>query len=317
MLRYSADIRTLAIVGVYGSMVTVGYLATAASWPMTLALMVMISLLSYFCAVATHNTVHTPVFKERLYNRVFQVVLTLCYGHPVSMFVPGHNLSHHRFTQTPRDGMRTDKLRHRSNLLNIMLFTVTVTPAVLQENLKYARLMRTRRPRWFAQLMLETVVMFAVMGGLLYINWQAFLLFVVIPHQFAQWGIVAINFAQHDGCDADDPYNHSRNFTGFWLNWFCFNNGFHGIHHMRPSMHWSLLADAHARELRPYMHPNLDQPSLLGWGFRVAIWPGVRKDYLGQPLVLDTLRPDESWVDILVDEDAGQMGAMDDAIPVG
>ena len=37
---------------------------------------------------------------------------------PVSMFVPGHNLSHHKYLQKPKDRMRTDKLRFRWNLLN-------------------------------------------------------------------------------------------------------------------------------------------------------------------------------------------------------
>jgi fatty acid desaturase len=249
---------------------------------------------------------------------VFQVVLTFAYGHPVSMFVPGHNLSHHRFTQQARDGMRTNKLQHRVNALNILLFTATVTPAVLKENLKYARLMRTRRPRWFRQLMVETAVMVAMFAALLFIDWKAFLLYVAIPHQFAQWGIVAINFAQHDGCDPDHPYNHSRNFTSPILNWFCFNNGYHGIHHMRPALHWSLAAEVHAQEVHPHIHPALEQPSLLGWAFRAAVWPGKRTDYLGNEIVPADPGEDASWVDILVDEDVGQMGAMDDAaVPVG
>ena len=87
-----------------------------------------------------------------------------------------------------------------------------------------------------------------------------------MPHLFAAFGIITINYLQHDGCDTDHAFNHSRNFTGRLVNWICFNNGFHGIHHMHPAMHWSLTPAAHAEELAPYIHPNLDQPNLLVYG---------------------------------------------------
>lgn len=77
---------------------------------------------SFFGAVATHNTVHSPVWKSRTMNRLFQVVLTLTYGHPVSAYVPGHNLSHHKYTQSRKDVMRTSKVRFRWNLLNGLFF---------------------------------------------------------------------------------------------------------------------------------------------------------------------------------------------------
>ena len=53
-------------------------------------------LFSFVGAVAVHNSVHCPVFESQTLNRVFQVVLSLTYGHPVSNYVPGHNLSHHQ-----------------------------------------------------------------------------------------------------------------------------------------------------------------------------------------------------------------------------
>lgn len=43
----------------------------------------------------------------------------------------------------------------------------------------------------------------------------------------------------------DSKYNHSRNFTGPILNFFCFNNGYHTQHHISPGLHWSLLPMRH------------------------------------------------------------------------
>jgi fatty acid desaturase len=118
MLRYRADLRTIAFMATYFGLTALlftqhgregGGLPLLAIVP----LFVLTCWFSFFGAVATHNTVHCPVFKQRWLNRIFQIGLTLTYGHPVSAFVPGHNLSHHKHTQTPRDVMRTTKVRYR------------------------------------------------------------------------------------------------------------------------------------------------------------------------------------------------------------
>lgn len=296
LLREPSDAKTLAFVGVYFLVTGVAFLAHPQPWFVTVPLMVVASLFSFACAVITHNTIHCPVFWDRRLNKGFQLVLTLAYGHPVSAFVPGHNLSHHLHTQTRRDVMRTTKLRFRWNLLNQLLFLPVLASDITKADLAYAKAMHAERPRWFRQWVTEWVVMIAVIGGLLLVDWQATILFVLIPHAFAAWGIVGINFVQHDGCDADHPYNHSRNLTGAPINWFLFNNGYHAMHHEKPGLHWSKLPEAHAREIAPHNHDALDQPSLLAYAWRAYVSPGIRVDYLGRPVVLPEEGPDESWI---------------------
>lgn len=59
--------------------------------------------LSFMGAVATHNAIHTPVFRIRSLNNLYQIALSLQYGFPVSVFIPGHNLSHHKYPQQAKD----------------------------------------------------------------------------------------------------------------------------------------------------------------------------------------------------------------------
>lgn len=295
MLRYWADLRSVAFVATYYALIVFVFAVDLPYWAWV-PLLVVISLLSFFTAVITHNTVHTPVFKQRALNSLFQVALTNCYGHPVSMYVPGHNLSHHKYTQQPKDRMRTDKMRYGWNLLNQVLFSFTVGPAIFRDNARFAKAMRTKNPKWFRQLVFETVAYVAFLGVLLYLDWAKFLVFVMIPHQYAAWGIMGINFVQHDGCDGEHPYNHSRNFTGRLVNWFTFNNGFHGIHHMHPGLHWSLLREAHEEELAPHIHPELNRKALLPYLIEAYVYPGKRKTYEGEPLVLPPPREDEDWM---------------------
>jgi fatty acid desaturase len=301
MLRYRADLRTLAFMGIYFGLVAVQWTVPAASvlhgsYAVGVPLLVLTCFFSFFCAVATHNTIHSPVFRSRTVNRIFQIVLTQTYGHPVSAFVPGHNLSHHKHTQTRRDVMRTTKARFGWNLLNMLLFTVMVAPSIMRGESAYFAAMKKRLPTWYRQLKIEQYVMFAIYGVLLYLDWKSFLLFVFVPHKYAAWGIVSMNYLQHDGCDQDHPYNHSRNFVGKLVNFFTFNNGYHGIHHAHPGLHWSLAPEAHAREIAPHIHPALDQKSLLGYLFTAFVLPGKRVRYDGTPLVLPEEGPDEDWI---------------------
>ena len=131
---------------------------------------------------------------------------------------------------------------------------------------------------------------------LLLLNPLAFLLYVFIPHNYAAWGIIGINYIQHDGTDQHHPYNHSRNFVGKFVNWWTFNNGFHGYHHEKAALHWSKLPEAHFKHYSPHIHPNLELKSLLLYCFSAYIFPGKRVDYLGKPLVLPPEAPDTEWI---------------------
>ncbi len=296
MLRESADIRTLAFVATYFVLVAVLWLSESLSLGVAVPLFLATCAFSWFCAVITHNTIHCAVFSNRTANRVFQVVLTLTYGHPVSSYVSGHNLSHHRYTQKDRDVMRTSKVRGSNNLLNVLLFFPTISGAIMKSDVAFARQMRLQRPRWFRQFTIEAGVLIAVTLTLFIIDWQKALLYWVVPHIWAAWGIITINYLQHDGCDEDSEYNHSRNFVGRIFGWWTFNNGFHTIHHMHPKLHWSKLREAHEREVAPHIHPNLDCPSIAGYAFRAFIRPGKRVQYDGSPIQLAPVMDDRTWV---------------------
>ena len=133
--------------------------------------------------------------------------------------------------------MRTSKVRFRWNLLNLL--ASAVTPGILPGNARYGELKGGEA--WRGQLRCEGVVVWAVKVGLLALDWRKALCLVLVPQLLANLGIVGINFLWHDGCDPDHPFNHSRNFTGRFLNFVALNNGYHGMHHEEPALHWSLL----------------------------------------------------------------------------
>lgn len=60
-----------------------------------------------------HNAVHCPPFVDKTVNQAFQVLLSLWFGYSASAYIPGHNLSHHKYLQSRKDFMRTTNMRYR------------------------------------------------------------------------------------------------------------------------------------------------------------------------------------------------------------
>ena len=296
MLRFTADRRTLAFITAYYALVVYQWMAPSPFVGVRIALVMLTCAISWIAAVITHNTLHSPVFKNRTLNRMFQVVLTCAYGFPVSEYVPGHNLSHHRYMQQRRDVMRTTKVNTSSNLLNFILFVPRVAFDVTGANMRYMKIMRDQRPQWFHQFIIEATFCWGSKLVLLAIDWRKTLPIIVLPHLFAVWGITAVNYLQHDGADDEHPYNHSRNFVGRVFNWFTFNNGFHGMHHLEPGLHWSLLAKAHEEQVHPHIDPRLEQKSLLVYVFHAFFWPGQRVRFDGKAMVIPEEGPDLDWI---------------------
>jgi len=253
------------------------------------------AMLSFMGAVAVHNCIHCPMFHSALLNKCMQIVLSNVYGHPVSSYVPGHNLSHHKYTQQAKDVMRTTKLRFSWHLLNGLWFFVKIgIDMTYNDSIYFEEQKRLNRPI-YRQMIKEKLSFFAVTATLLFLDWRKWIILTFIPNTFAKYCIISLNILQHDGCDMASPYNFARNFTGFFINFFFYNNGYHSIHHLHPGKHWSLLPAAHDKELKPYIHPNLDQLNILTYIWRTFVWPGLRVDFTGKPLILPPDEPDQPW----------------------
>jgi fatty acid desaturase len=192
--------------------------------------------------------------------------------------------------------MRTSKTRFGWNLANLFAFFFAVSLDVVRANARYAQFARAARPAWSRDRTTEIVASWGVTALLVGVDWRRALVLWLLPHLAAVWGITTVNYLQHDGCDADHPFNHTRNFVGRVFNWFHFNAGFHGMHHLKPGLHWSLLPKAHAERLAPFVHPALDQRSLLVYLVRTFLLEPRRLRYDGRPVELPPVAPDGDWI---------------------
>merc|ERR1711865_1172446 len=290
--------RSICLVAFYHFLVVTRWRASenfAAQHPvLSLLWFAGIASFSFVGATITHNCVHVPMFKKTMgshaINNFWQIVLTNTYGHPVSTLIPGHNLSHHKHTQAPKDVMRTTRMRFDWNFLNLMGFVVSIVQAINKFDSAYFEDQKKKGRPIYNQVILESCCFYPIQVLLLYFNWRKFVFFILLPQLFAKWGIITMNLLQHDGCieqgtsdgEYEGTYNFARNFTCPILNWFVCNNGYHTIHHLYPGWHWSRLVDEHHKRVKPQMHPNLDQESMFGYTFRAFMLPTWAGDTCGR-----------------------------------
>lgn len=269
------------------------------SWLVASFWFVWNSTFCWYCACIVHNSIHVPPFRRKSFNDLWQLLLVSTYGYAVSVLIPGHNLSHHKYTQGPKDVMRTDKMRYSYNLINLLLFFPTIFHHVLAQDNAYMAQMRKQGQPIYYQTVRELIWFVFYTSCLLYCNWWKYMMVFVGPQFMAKWGIVSINIFQHDGLPEpeEDKYNFSRNFTDPILNWFTCNNGYHTAHHICPGTHWSKYKTYHETKVKPFMNPNLDQSSLIWFFIRCFILPGGRLDKDGKPYVLPPVKQDEPWFD--------------------
>jgi hypothetical protein len=201
--------------------------------------------------------------------------------------------------------MRTSKVQYKWHWVNLLLFQPTVALDVFKMDLRYTYLQKIMKTDFFVQVCYEWTILLLSQTRLARLDWLKFLVYIYLPHLFAQWAIVSMNLLQHDGCDVistdnktNTGFNTARNFTGTTINLLTFNNGFHTIHHMYPTMHWSRLRHEHNSKIQPHIHPNLDQPCMLSYIIATFVYPGKRVDYMGHAVKFTSspFEPDEDWI---------------------
>ena len=279
-LRYVEDLRTLGFCSIFFGICSLQFAYDFyGSMLERFGIFIVTVFFAFLGAVTCHNAIHVPISSSKFVNNTFQVVISLWFGYTASAYVPGHNLSHHRNLQTPRDIMSTYKMKFKSNFLNGVLFAPTIMLATGKNDAAYFEAQRKLGRPIYKQAQVELAAWVAFQVALAAVDPRKWLFVFFLPQLFGKYMIISLNTLQHDGCDENSKYNHSRNFVDPWLNYFCFNNGYHGIHHMYPGRHWALTKVDHDTKVAPHIHPALEHPSILGKYCRLQVHTPNRQCY--------------------------------------
>ena len=271
LLRYRADGRTVLLVLATLTLL-VGQWSGLVRHPLVF---VASSLLCFTSCVVNHNHQHCPVFVPPLGNRIFGVLIALATGQPAKAIVPMHMGNHHAYNNEREDFVRASLVQHRWNLLNLITFPFVAVAGYARAKSRDLTRWRKQNPHAFRQLVLERAVLYPALVAAIVMRPFDTLMYLGLPYVLGQWAILAINLVQHDGCDPNSRYNHSRNHLGRLLNWWLFNNGYHTAHHLRPGLHWSRLPAYHS-QIATEIHPRLCLRSLTLNLIALYIWPAQR-----------------------------------------
>ncbi len=225
------------------------------------------SLQAFQQAVTVHNFAHCPVFSNKFFNNTFGLFLTFLSGAPSSLYVPGHNESHHRHLETVNDVMRTYRMKYKYECLNILLFFPTILLDIQKNDMYYMSKQRKLGTPLFFQFVVEITCYNLFLISLFYFDFYKAFFIYFLPTFIGKYMIVTLNILQHKNCDPNSKYNHSRNFTGPLLNYLLLNNGYHTQHHNAPGMHWSLLKKKHDT-IKHNIEDQLLQPNIFYYLFK-------------------------------------------------
>jgi fatty acid desaturase len=242
--------------------------------PRVIPWLLPLSLYYGFCAgVFSHNQNHCPTFKSRRLNAFYAAWLSVFYLFPTYVWIPSHNLNHHKFVNKAGDATITWRYSKKNTWLIASTYYFVSAywqKPVLDEYVAKAK--ASNRPV-YRQIVTQQVTVAAAHLSLLALGLatrgikQGALVYVfgfLIPAFFANWSMIFINYIQHVHTDPWSEHNHSRNFVSKLGNWLVFNNGYHTAHHESAGLHWSKLADAHAK-IAHLIAPELNQRSIFGY----------------------------------------------------
>jgi len=264
MLKYKADIKTLLYMAITTTMFIL-------QWHYGFNWIAYIIYLHFAVSVSviTHNHNHINIWTKKWLNILTDWWLTVFYGMPIFAWIPTHNRNHHRYNNKEDDTTRTYRHTENNDLVSLIQYPSISGYNQMREGvIPYMKELKAKNKEQYYQnlgqlaaLIIWLIVFFAW-------SWKKALLFVFIPQQVSQFMVITFNYVQHVHADEESEYDHSRNFMG--VNFFMFNNGYHTIHHMRASMHWSETPEAHAK-IAHLISPDLIEQSFWGYLFRTYV----------------------------------------------
>ncbi len=246
ILRYRIDIISVAVVV---ATVTLQFIAYYQAWPWYLLPVIMLGVRAVH--FIDHNHTHLRIFRQTFLNEILGYMIFISNGVPVEGYEMQHVRNHHRFVEQWGGDKGNDwsssfgfeGCRYPDKPVNLFYYSLTFVPlAAMHTLIEFIRMPGT--PIFWSFLRSIIVVFTASALMIARDPWNWFLFFG-LPVLIVWANLGYANRAQHVGCDREDPYAAANVNLRFPARLLSFNMGFHVEHHMKPTLHWSLLPKFH------------------------------------------------------------------------
>lgn len=243
------------------------------SWPLYLLEL----FLTLGVGVIHHNHTHLRMWRSRRLNRVTDLWITLLQGHPTFVFYPAHIGNHHRYQHGEQDIARTYRFTQppgargdTNNVLGYLLHPLQAIWVLYPVFFQYLKRRYQYQRAYFYYCVLQYLLVIGLWLCLAAIDWEKWLILVLIPQLHGLHWLLATNYLQHAHADGSgNNLQFARNFYGL-VNPLLFNIGLHTAHHRHPRAHWSLLPQL-AEQYSAQVNSALNEKGLLRYMVRTYL----------------------------------------------
>ena len=205
LLKNPADIRSLLWVGIAVTLVVLQY-----SDP---SLVKYLCPLSCYLAVSigtiTHNHHHRPMFRSRRLNDWFSNILTFFYGYPALMWIPTHNLNHHKHVNRPGDATITWRYTNQHSVWVALTYPFVSGYFQRYPIQDYIQRAKEKKPSLYRRIQMQyffwasSFILTGVLAGVMYNRVQlglglyVWFFSVFLPAFLSTTVIMVFNYIQH------------------------------------------------------------------------------------------------------------------------
>jgi len=202
-----------------------------------------------------HCVCHRPLFNRRFkaLNDVVPWLVGTAFGQTPTAYFVHHMGMHHREGNLPAD-LSTTMPYQRDRFTHWLHYWGRFMSFGLFELTSYHH--RGGREKMVKRLLVGELTYWALAGALAYwVHLETTLIVFVIPVLLMRTLMMAGNWGQHAFVDPDDPVSDFKNSItclNSRYNRRCFNDGYHIVHHVKPSLHYTEMPVEFAQNQRLY-----------------------------------------------------------------
>lgn len=257
--RYKADrIPVLIIVSLFFADLAM-FFSVSNKLAVVLWSMVMVCAKAFISAWNHHHQ-HVHTFRQRVFNRLLEIVYTFHTGFTTNVWVLHHNLGHHpNYLDQTRDESAWQ--RRDGTRMGVVEYTFTIAAT------GYLRGFRNglRHPKYHRDFVTMGFVNLLLLIGLFLLHPFNALVIFLIPMMLVYVATCYVTYDHHSGLETENHLEASRNVTNRFYNLISGNLGYHTAHHMKQGLHWSKLPEYH-RSIAGKINPDLISDRFPVWG---------------------------------------------------
>src|SRR5579859_4052330 len=239
ILRYSIDIWPLLLVLTTAMLGLLPFVRPLPRWELAIVWAAAMYLRT-FCPFVQHNHSHAPIFRPRLLNHVFDAILTQNTGYPTAIWQLHHSLGHHRQYLDPGHDVASPLVHGVP--MSRWAYAVRGNLTILRDSIRVG--LSAKRPKHRAlvvKLSCEIAIQLSIVGVLLSRSPCLTVAFFVLPNAITPFMIWWESYPHHLDMPTTGVYDAAMTTERRDYNFFTFNIGHHTAHHLKPTLHWSLL----------------------------------------------------------------------------